>query len=76
VENPRAAALVDRYSDDWRGLWWVRLDGRARFITDGDELGRALALLRRKYEQYAETAIDNLVIAIDIDRWSSWSWRE
>lgn len=27
--DPRVSLLVDRYDDDWRRLWWVRVDGRA-----------------------------------------------
>ena len=41
MENARArpdvAVLVDRYDEDWSLLWWVRLQGRARVLDDGDE---------------------------------------
>src|SRR3954468_8250599 len=40
--DPRCALLVDRYDDDWSQLWWVRLDGLGRIVTDDDERRRAL----------------------------------
>lgn len=27
--DPRVSLLADEYDDDWRRLWWVRVDGRA-----------------------------------------------
>src|SRR5437870_4804055 len=45
--------LADHYDEDWTRLWWVRSDGRARLVTDGDERERAVVALRAKYEQYA-----------------------
>jgi PPOX class probable F420-dependent enzyme len=56
IENARARAdvtiLVDHYEEDWGRLWWIRLRGRARVLDAGEELKRALALLREKYPQY------------------------
>jgi PPOX class probable F420-dependent enzyme len=46
--NPNVAFVVDRYEDDWRRLWWVRVDGAARVVTDPEERARALALLTGK----------------------------
>jgi PPOX class probable F420-dependent enzyme len=73
MENPRAAALVDRYSDDWLGLWWVRLDGRARIVEANEPEGvRAIAALAERYAQYRETPPPGPVLALDIERWSGW----
>ena len=41
--NPKAALLVDQYLEDWRRLWWVLLQGRARLLTQGSEQQRASA---------------------------------
>ncbi|HEV2686241.1 MAG TPA: pyridoxamine 5'-phosphate oxidase family protein, partial [Actinomycetota bacterium] len=30
--DPRVAVLIDTYTDDWPGLWWVRMDGTARIV--------------------------------------------
>lgn len=69
----RACLLVDRYSDDWSALWWVRLDGRGRAVADVSEAARAINALVGKYHQYAEHAPAGPVLAVDIARWSSWS---
>src|SRR5205085_1452271 len=51
--NPEVTVLVDHYDDDWTQLWWVRLDGRARVLTEGAEREHALELLAWKYPQYS-----------------------
>ena len=66
--NPRVSLLVDHYADDWSTLWWIRADGRAE--VTGDEMGRDL--LRAKYPQYQTVSLDGPVIAIEVERWSSW----
>jgi PPOX class probable F420-dependent enzyme len=71
--NGLACLLVDAYSEDWSSLWWVRLDGRGRVVDDADEAARAVAELRRKYEQYDARPPSGPVIAIDIERWVAWS---
>src|SRR5438067_2089421 len=68
-----ACLLVDEYSHDWSRLWWVRVDGRGRVVGDADEAQRAVAALAIKYERYVGRPPTGPVIAIDADRWSSWS---
>ena len=70
--DPRVAVLFDRYDDDWRRLWWVRADGRARVVDDIDEVERVAGLLGKKYPQYAEVSIDGPAIVIAVERWSAW----
>lgn len=71
--NPAAALLVDHYrDDDWSALWWVRLDGLARVVTDPAERSRALTLLASKYLQYEHTPPPGDVIAIDVTAWRGW----
>jgi PPOX class probable F420-dependent enzyme len=76
IENARArpdvTLLVDHYEQDWRRLWWVRLRGKARVLDGGDEAGRALALLRDKYEQYRNEAPGYPVLAVDVIEWRGW----
>jgi PPOX class probable F420-dependent enzyme len=69
----RASVLVDAYVEDWSRLWWVRLDGRGRIVRDPDEVATAMGALRAKYDQYAELAPSSPVLAIDIERWVTWS---
>lgn len=70
--NPAACLLVDCYDDDWSKLWWVRVDGTARVLADGDERDHALDLLAAKYPQYQAIRPPGPVIAMDIVSWRSW----
>jgi PPOX class probable F420-dependent enzyme len=80
IENARArpdvTILVDYYEDDWSGLWWIRLRGRARVLDDGDERERALALLAEKYPQYRTEPPDGPVLAVDVTEIRDWSASE
>jgi PPOX class probable F420-dependent enzyme len=72
--NPKVSVLVDHYEDDWRELWWVRADGTARIVPLDSEEGRlALGALTARYPQYATTVPPGPVLAIDVERWASWS---
>lgn len=70
--RPSATVLVDHYQEDWSGLWWVRLRGRARVLGDGEEADRALAALAAKYPQYRRDPPAGPVIALDLDEWRAW----
>ncbi|MDP9341782.1 MAG: TIGR03668 family PPOX class F420-dependent oxidoreductase [Actinomycetota bacterium] len=72
--NPRVSLLVDRYEEDWRALWWVRVDGTAS-VEEGPDRDRAIELLGAKYDQYREwnTPFGPAVV-VRVDRWSSWSF--
>lgn len=69
----RACLLVDEYDEDWTRLWWVRLDGAARVLDDPAEIAGALDALVGKYAQYAARRPDGPVLALDIERWTSWT---
>jgi PPOX class probable F420-dependent enzyme len=71
--RPGVTVLVDHYEEDWTQLWWVRLDGMARVLEEGMERGHALELLRAKYEQYRAEPPRGAVIAVRVERWTSWS---
>jgi PPOX class probable F420-dependent enzyme len=71
-ENPQVSLLVDEYAEDWERLWWVRADGRARVLSGGEEGPRDL--LRARYPQYAEVALDGPVVEIEVVRWSGWRY--
>jgi PPOX class probable F420-dependent enzyme len=70
--EPRVALLADHYADDWTRLWWVRMDGRACELPDGDERRRALALLAERYPQYRAAPPAGPVLAVRAERWSGW----
>ena len=74
--DPAVCLLVDHYEDDWTALWWVRLDGTARVLSDGPEHDRAIAVLCAKYAQYRAVRPSGPVIAVDVTASRSWSASE
>lgn len=73
ARHPDVALLADHYRDDWSTLWWVRARGTGREVTDAAERERAIALLRTKYPQYVDHALDGPVLAVDVSSWRGWS---
>lgn len=74
-ENPQVALLADEYSDEWERLWWVRADGHARVVHGDSEWEAARERLVRRYPQYRGEAPEGVVILVEVDRWSGWSFR-
>jgi PPOX class probable F420-dependent enzyme len=72
--NPAVSVLVDHYDDDWTRLWWVRVDGTARVVTDDAQVRRAIDLLVAKYNQYRNARPEGPVVAVHIDRITGWSF--
>jgi len=60
---PDATVLVDRWSEDWERLGWVRLYARGEILEpqphERDEHAAAVAALRAKYEQYASHRLED-----------------
>ena len=74
--HPWASLLVDHYEEDWDALWWVRVDGAAAVLEDGDEHEAALAALVAKYRAvHGGARRAGAVIAIAVERWRGWSAR-
>lgn len=71
--NPGVSVLVDHYEDDWKRLWWVRLDGDARVVTDEAEAQKAIHLLATRYSQYRVTAPTGPVVGVVIAGMTGWS---
>jgi hypothetical protein len=56
LARPAATLLVDRWSEDWDRLGWLRLDVRGEVLDaddDASEHAAAVITLRAKYPQYA-----------------------
>ncbi len=70
--NPRVSLLVDHYAEDWTQLWWVRIDGIAAIHHDETAMRLGRDLLRSKYAQYQSVPLNGPVIAVAVQRWSSW----
>lgn len=72
----RASLLVDEYSEDWSGLWWVRFDGSAQVLAvNSSDAGIAVEALTRKYPQYVSEPPPGPVIAVQLTGWRSWEAR-
>ena len=71
--NPSVALLVEHYEHDWDRLWWVRVDGSARVLDEGERSRRAVELLTDRYPQYRDHPPEGPVVEITVDRISSWS---
>ena len=71
--NPAAEVIVDGYDEDWRRLWWVRAAGSGRIVGSDAERSLALEALKAKYPQYEAEPPDGPVVAIDLERITSWS---
>ena len=74
---PEATLLIDRWSEDWSELGWLRLDGRAELLEpeprERDEHAAAIAALRAKYRQYETHRLDERpIIRFTVDRAVSW----
>lgn len=77
--RPGVAVLVDRWSEDWSELAWLRLGGEASILQPTDEYtagGRhrdAIRLLRERYPQYAGQRLEQRpVLRIVVQRAVSW----
>jgi nitroimidazol reductase NimA-like FMN-containing flavoprotein (pyridoxamine 5'-phosphate oxidase superfamily) len=69
--RPTAVLECDDYFEDWQRLRGVVARVRARFVRRGAELDRARTLLKRKFAQYRDYEIDE-VIALRVERVTSW----
>lgn len=76
LTRPDVSLLVDRWSEDWSQLGWLRILGRASLLEPGDsadEHASALAALRTRYAQYADHHLDDRpIIRIAVIATRSW----
>jgi PPOX class probable F420-dependent enzyme len=78
VERPKVVLLVDRWTEDWTKLGWLRLTGIARLIEPDDpashaEHADAVGVLLQKYPQYRTHRLEERpIIRIAIERRRSW----
>ena len=69
--RPAVAVLVDRWSEDWSELAWLRLHARARVLPQ--PAGDVLEALREKYSQYREQRLEGRpIIRIELAGVTSW----
>ncbi len=71
AENPAVALIVDDYDEDWSALAYLLVRGRGEIVADDAERARALDLLRARYPQYRDMALDGAehpVVRIALER--------
>lgn len=73
AQNPRVSLLVDHYEDDWRRLWWVRVDGTANVHEEGATRMAAIRALSMRYPQYEDLPPRGPVVSIAVSGWRGWS---
>jgi coenzyme F420-0:L-glutamate ligase / coenzyme F420-1:gamma-L-glutamate ligase len=75
-ERSAVSLLVQRWSENWDELAWLRVTGRAEVVEPipRDVGARAVAsALRNKYSQYAEHDLESRpLIMVTIERATSW----
>ena len=73
VARPLVTLLVDRWSEDWTELAWVRLHGEATLVESGAALPATIEALRAKYPQYASHDLEHRpMIRISITATTRW----
>ncbi|MBA4180489.1 MAG: TIGR03668 family PPOX class F420-dependent oxidoreductase [Anaerolinea sp.] len=71
--DARVTLLVDRYSEDWSRLAWLRIDAIASVQPAGGAHPGALAALRARYPQYAAMVLEERpLVTLQAERVSSW----
>jgi PPOX class probable F420-dependent enzyme len=78
LARPAVTLLVDRWSEDWDRLGWLRLEATADLLepgpgSDAAEHDDAVAALRAKYPQYAGHRLElRPILRFRVDRAVSW----
>lgn len=76
---PAVSLLVDRWSEDWSKLAWLRLHGTAALLEPNEpaavpERGLAIGLLRERYPQYRDHDLEaRPIIAVEITAAVRWA---
>ncbi|WP_216893611.1 TIGR03668 family PPOX class F420-dependent oxidoreductase [Nocardia alni] len=74
VATERVSLLADEYSEEWDRLWWVRLDGAARVLTEPDERAAPVSWLVTKYPQYQDNPPQGPVVWIAVGAVAGWAY--
>ena len=75
LANPQVSIVVDDYSEDWSELAFVLILGRAELVESGPQHAEALRLLREKYPQYRDMALEEKpMLMITPERVVSWRY--
>lgn len=71
--RPDVSVLVDRWSEDWTQLAWVRLEGAAALVEPETTPAGVVSALRARYPQYRDHDLEHRpMLAIRIESTTSW----
>lgn len=77
VRDPRVCLMVDRWSEDWAELGWLRIDGLATLIEPiprTDEHVTAVTALRARYRQYQSQPLEDApLLRIEVTGSARWT---
>ena len=74
LDRPSVTVLVDRWSEDWSELAWLRIDGVARLVEARDVPPAVVDALVARYPQYATHDLPHRpAICVAAGGWTSWS---
>lgn len=72
-QNPNVAMLFHRYSDNWKDLAYLLVQGTAAVLESGNEHQEAIVRLREKYPQYRDMKLEErAVIKIVAEKVAAW----
>jgi PPOX class probable F420-dependent enzyme len=73
-KNPNVTLLIDRYQNDWKKLFFLMIQGKAKVIDGNNKLmDKIHKLLVSKYPQYKKIGIGNSCIKIEPTKVRFWS---
>jgi PPOX class probable F420-dependent enzyme len=74
LDRPQVAVLVQRWSEDWADLAWLRMGGVAALAEPDAVPPSVVDALRARYPQYERHDLDHRpMLRVAIDRLSRWS---
>jgi PPOX class probable F420-dependent enzyme len=74
LDRPSVALLVERWSEDWSKLAWLRLTGRASLIEPESVPAGVISALRERYPQYEGHDLESRpMLAIEVERVVRWA---
>jgi PPOX class probable F420-dependent enzyme len=73
--DKRFGLVLDHYAEDWRELWWLRLQGDAEIAAGAHpDWDAAVAALRTKYRQYRTTPLFRAEPVLIVLAWREVRW--
>ena len=73
-KNPNVTLLIDKYQNDWKKLFFLMIQGKAKMIDGNSKLmNKVHKLLILKYPQYKKIGVGNSCIKINPTKVTFWN---